>query len=257
MPQRVQYGHDPVALDEQPLLPDLLERPPDGLHVLVREREVGVVGVDPEADPLGQLVPLVDVAQHGLAAAGVELGDAEALDVVLVGEAELLLDLELHRQAVAVPAGLARHVVALHRLVAREDVLEHAAQDVVRPGPPVRGRRALVEDERRGALAAADRLVEDVALAPALEHLLLELGERLGGVDRAVASHEQSILRARARLTPRGMTFRPDACYTSGRIAEPHPVGPGADGGPKCSTGRTGPWWHLAGARSFLRQPDS
>jgi hypothetical protein len=46
--------------------------------------------------------------------------------------------------------------------------------------------------------------VEDVALAPALEHLLLELGERLGSVDRAIASHENSILRARASLTPGG-----------------------------------------------------
>ena len=157
----------------------------------------GRLGNDPRTelaiaaeDPLGQLVPFVDVAQHGLAAAGVELRDAEALDVVLVREAELLLDLELHRQPVTVPARLARHVVPLHRLVAGEDVLEHAAEDVVRAGSPVGGRRALVEDERLGALAAADRLVENVALAPALEHALLEFGERLGGVDWAVASHE-------------------------------------------------------------------
>src|SRR6185436_3003800 len=131
-----------------------------------------------------------------LAAARVELGDAEALDVVLVMEAELLLDLELDGQAVAVPAGLSRDEVPLHGLVAREDVFEHAREHVVRARAPVRGRRPLVEDERRRALAPADRLVEDVALAPALEHALLERGEGLGGVDGSMASHGRSILRA-------------------------------------------------------------
>src|SRR4029079_4789517 len=168
-----------VALDEQSLVPHLLERPPDRLAVVVGQLVVRIVGIDPDTDALGALVPLVDVAQHRLAALGVELGDAVPLDVVLVVEAELLLDLELHRQAVAVPAGLARDVVAAHRAVAREDVLEDAGEDVVRARPAVRGRRALVEDARRRALAAADRLVEYVALAPALEHALLERGEGL------------------------------------------------------------------------------
>ena len=102
-------GHDPVALGQEPLVEDLLQRPPDRLDVVVRERVVRVVGVDPEADPRGQLVPLVDVAQDRLAALRVELRDPVTLDVVLVGEAELLLDLELDGQAVAVPAALAGH----------------------------------------------------------------------------------------------------------------------------------------------------
>ena len=92
----------------------------------------------------------------------------------LLSMPELLLDGDLDRQAVAVPAALALDEVAAHRLEARVDVLEDAREDVVRAGPAVGGRRALVEDPRLGALAAAQRLREDVALAPALEHLLLE-----------------------------------------------------------------------------------
>ena len=194
MPQRGAVRHDLVALVQQPLLPDLLQRPPDGLDVVVVEREVRLVGVDPEGDPLGQPRPLVDVLEHRLAALLVELGNPVALDVVLVVEAELALDLELDRQPVAVPAALAVHLVAAHRLEAGEDVLEHPAQDVVRVGRAVGGRRALVEDELRAALTAPDRLVEDVALAPALEDLLLELGERLGGIYRPVAGHGRAIL---------------------------------------------------------------
>ena len=90
--------------------------------------------------------------QHRLAAAGVELRDAVRLDVLLAGQAELLLDGDLDGQAVAVPAGLAGDVVALHGLEAGEEVLEDAGLDVVHAGHAVGGRRALVEDP--GAAAA-------------------------------------------------------------------------------------------------------
>ena len=216
---------DLVALVQEALLPDLLERPPDGLDVVVVEREVGLVGVDPERDPLRQPLPLVDVLEHRVAALLVELGHAVALDVVLVVEAELALDLELDRQAVAVPAALAVDLVAAHRLEAREDVLEDAAQHVVRDGRAVRRRRPLVEDELGAALAAAHRLVEDVALAPALEDLLLELGERLGRVDRPVAGHGAPD--SRIRLDERG------GCHRCGRIHRHCDVPAPGRGGPR------------------------
>ncbi|CAM5252016.1 hypothetical protein SXANM310S_03927 [Streptomyces xanthochromogenes] len=91
----------------------------------------------------------VGVPGHGLAALGVELGDAVRLDVLLGLEAQLLLDRELDRQTMAVPAGLAGHVVALHRAEAGEDVLEDAGLDVVGAGDPRGGGRALVEDPLR------------------------------------------------------------------------------------------------------------
>ncbi len=86
------------------------------------------------------------MAQHRLAAAGVELGDPEGLDVALAGEAQLLFHGELHRQAVAVPAGAARDVEATHRPVAGEQVLEDPGFDVVGAGLAVGGGRALIED---------------------------------------------------------------------------------------------------------------
>ena len=182
-------GDDLEALVEQAAPPDLPQRPPHGLDVVVGERDVGVVGVDPEADPLGEAVPLVDVGEHRLPAALVELGHAVALDVGLARKPELALDLQLDREAVAVPARLAGDEMPAHGLVAGEHVLEHAREDVVRAGPAVGRGRALVEDERRAALAPADRLVEDVAFAPALEYELLELGERLRRIDGTVRAH--------------------------------------------------------------------
>jgi len=118
--------HDLVALIEQALVPDLPQQPPDGLDVLVVERVVGVAEVDPETDALGEAVPLLQVRGDALAAELVELGDAVVLDLLLAVDTEAALDLELDGKAVGVPARLARHAIAAHRLVAREEVLEDA-----------------------------------------------------------------------------------------------------------------------------------
>ena len=99
--------HDLVALEQQVLVPHRLERPPHRLDVGRVERAVRVLEVDPVADALGQRGPVLEELEHGVAALLVELGDAVALDVVLGGEAELLLDRDLDREPVTVPAALA------------------------------------------------------------------------------------------------------------------------------------------------------
>ena len=169
-------GHDLVALVDESLVPDLAQQPPHRLDEGVVEGVVGVAHVHPEAHAFGHPLPVADVAHHGLAAPAGELRHPHlAFDLGLVEDPELLLDLVLDRQAVGVPSGLARAVVALHVLEAGEDVLEGAGEDVVDPRPPVGGGRPLVPAVERPALARTLRLVEHVVLAPQGEHLLLEL----------------------------------------------------------------------------------
>lgn len=167
-------GGDAVVLDQQALVEDLLERPPDGLDVRRVHRPVGLVEVDPVPHAGGQLGEGVGVAGHRLAALGVELGDAVRLDVLLAGEAELLLDGQLDREAVTVPAGLAGDVVALHRPVAGEDVLEDAGLDVVGAGHAVGGRRALVEDPLGAALGLLQAALEDLVVLPERQDPVLQ-----------------------------------------------------------------------------------
>ena len=155
----------------------LLQRPPDRLDVLGVHRPVGLGHVDPETDPIRQPFELAHVAGHRFPAQPVELGDPERLDVALAGGADLLLDLELHRQAVAVPPALAWHEVARHRLEARIDVLEDARLDVMDAGRAVRRRRAFVEDPERIVLPQGDAPGEHVVLAPEPEDASFELWE--------------------------------------------------------------------------------
>src|SRR6185503_14999278 len=109
--------------------------------------------------------------------------DPEGLDLRLGRDAELLLHLELDGQAVAVPAGLSGYPVSPHRLVAGIDVLEHPREHVMGPGLAIGGRRALVEAPHLGVGPLGERAVKDVTLAPALEDVLLELGEGLPRLD--------------------------------------------------------------------------
>ena len=185
---------DAMALVELVVLEESLQRPPDRLDVVVVKRYVGVVEVDPEADPLGQAVPLLHVGENRFAAERVELGDAVLLDLLGRGDAELLLDLELHRQSVTVPAGLPRHPEALHGPVARVDVLEDAGEHVVRAGASVCGRRALVEAPDIGVGALLQRALEDVVFLPALGDALFHVWKRLFGVDGKKSGHEQGIV---------------------------------------------------------------
>ena len=92
---------------KQAAVEEVLQRPPDALDVALVEGDVGLVQMDPEAQPLGQVLPLLHVAEDALHAAVDERLDAVGLDLFLGVDAQFLADLDLDRQAVGVPAGLA------------------------------------------------------------------------------------------------------------------------------------------------------
>ncbi len=214
---------DLVALIEHVLIPELPEDPPDRLDVLVLEGDVRIVEIEPEAELARELVPLVEVGPHALAALLVERGDAVALDLILAVETELVLDLDLDRQAVRVPAGLADDAVAAHRPVAADEVLDRAREGVVHAGTAVRRRRPLVEDEGvvRGPLL--DAPPEDAVRFPVGEDLFLDL-DRLAERRklRVALSRFLSISHRRARRSLRARRSR-----RRKRVQDRHPP-PGA-----------------------------
>ena len=175
--------HDFEALVQQALVPHLADQPPHRFDEAVVERPVGAGGVEPHAHPLGERLPLLHVAVDRLPAAAVELLDAEVADLGLARQAELPLDLDLDRQAVAVPPTLTGDVAAPHGVEAGEEVLERPGPDVVEPGPAVGRGRPLVEHPLGRTLPPPETLGEHVALPPPLQHPLLEGDEVHGGID--------------------------------------------------------------------------
>ena len=116
-------GEDLVAAVKEPLFVDPLYRPPEGLDVVVRHGDIGVLQIDPEPHPADHLLPLADVEPHRLLTFLHELLHPVGEDLRLAFYPQLLLHLDLHREPVAIPSRLPGDVIAPHGLVAGEEVL--------------------------------------------------------------------------------------------------------------------------------------
>ena len=173
------------ALVDQALVVEGLEGPHDGLHEAWVHRLVAVVEVHPARLAGDVFLPLVRVAQHGGGAVLVEGAHAHLFDAGAVLDAQLLLRLQLGGQAVAVPTEDAGDLLALHGLIARNNVLNVARQQVAIVRQAVGEGRAVVEDVFLVALAGANGFVEGAVLLPVLQNVLFECGE--GG--RAAIGH--------------------------------------------------------------------
>ncbi len=167
--------HDLVVLEQQILIPILLEDPPHALDVLVLECDVSVVQVYPEAHALGQLFPVFEIAQDTFAALPVELRDSIFLDLALMLEAEFFFDFDLNWQTVRIPAAFTQYVMAGHNLVTREDILERTRQHVMDTGSAIRRRRSFVKDVARPLFTLRERALERFILPPESKLLLLQL----------------------------------------------------------------------------------
>src|SRR5258708_20301169 len=104
-----------------------------------------------------------------------------------------------------VPARLALDIEPFHRLVAREQVLEGAREDVVGGGLAVGGGWPLVEHEAGFARAQIERFLESVLLLPARHHLLLQVGE----ADLLVYFFEHRVRRRSGCAARRSRSRRP------------------------------------------------
>ncbi len=176
-------GQHAVALVGEALVVQRLERPQDALHVGRVERLVAALEVDPAGLAGDVVLPLARVLEHRLAGLRVEGRDAHALDLVLLGDAELLHRLELSGKAVRVPAEDAVDLLAAHGLEAREDVLRVPGEQVSVVRQAVREGRAVVEHPLLGALAVRDRGAEGVVGLPEGERVVLDRREAGAGND--------------------------------------------------------------------------
>ncbi len=76
-----------------------------------------------------------------------------------------------------IPPRLARRAEALHRLIARDHVLEHARQNMVHAGAGIGGGRTLVQHEQIFGVALLHAALKDALLLPESDDALFHLGE--------------------------------------------------------------------------------
>ena len=92
----------------------------------------------------------------------------------------------------AVPAENSGDLLALHGLVARNDVLDIARQQVAVVREAVGERRAVVKDVFFGVVAGSDRFVKGAVFRPVLQYVFFESGEcsraAVGHIDARVSA---------------------------------------------------------------------
>ena len=119
--------------------------------------------------------------EHGCAGGIVEIVDTHLEDFALVGHAELLHGLEFCGQAVGVPAEATLNLVAALGLVAGNEVLGVAGEQVAVVGQAVGKGRAVVENELVLAVfaggAVRDGCGEGAVLLPVVEDRFFECRE--------------------------------------------------------------------------------
>src|ERR1041384_96874 len=109
----------------------LLDECPDGVVVLIRHGEVGIVPVHPVAKSNGLLRLKSSELKDTLFALFHERPDAVAFNVALGFEAKLLFDLDLDPEALAIEAILITQFVPGHRVIALKDVFISATPGVM------------------------------------------------------------------------------------------------------------------------------
>ena len=166
-----------MAAIEQPAIEKVFQRPPHALDVTLVIGDIGLVQVNPKAQPLGEPLPFLHVPPDALLAFDDKPFDAVIFDLFLAVNPQLFANLDLDRQPVGVPAGLPLAAVTPHRAVARKQVFDGPGEAMPGMRHSVGGRRAFVKDKRRGAFAPLERFLVDAALAPKPADAALKLGE--------------------------------------------------------------------------------
>ena len=161
--------HRLLALVNQPLLDETAKRSRDRRLIGEVHRQVEVIPVAEDAEPLELRRHHVDEARRVRAAGTAELGDRE---VALLG-AELAIDLELDRKPVAVVAEDVGRVEAHHRPALDDEILQDLVHRRADVDTAVGVGRTVVQDELRTSLAPGADLPVEIHLLPAGEGLRL------------------------------------------------------------------------------------
>ena len=152
-----------------------LERPPCALDPVVPDRHVRALPIQPDPEGLELRRHLVQEVEGEGPARVHELLNPELLDLLLVCDAEGLLDLDLDRKAVHVVARLVPDVMSAHPLVADHEILDRLVQDVPEMDRPRREWRSVTEVEVFVFLPGGHRFRVDLRPLPEFLDLPLHL----------------------------------------------------------------------------------
>ena len=164
--------HDLIALIQETLLMDLLERPPLRFDVIVVVGDIGILHVRPESDPVRHVLPFGLVLPDRFLALFHEGLDTILFDLLLSVQPEVALHLQLDRKAMGIPAGFSQHVVPFHGPVTRDQILDRPGFDMTDVRASVRRRRSVEKRIGRCFFPEFHALFKHLVFLPEIQNLL-------------------------------------------------------------------------------------
>ena len=216
-------GHYSNTLVDKALLMKSLEDPPDRLHEAEIHGLVAGVKVDPSSHALYGVLPLFLIGHDDSPALCIVLVDAHGHHIFLALNAELLVDLVLNGQTVAVPTESTVDIVTGRVSVSGDDILDGTCEEMAIVGKAGSEGRAVVEAEGFPALALLEGCLEGVDGAPVSDDLFLFCGKVEGCGDVVLAKRGGRVLRGSLRHDVCGRTddaMRFQAYFTEWRMVE-------------------------------------
>ena len=144
---------------------------------------IRVVHVSPESDCSGEILPHALIVPYGFLTLLDKRIKSVLFDLLLALDAELLLDFQLYRQSVGIPAGLTGHKISLHGAVSGDHILDNTCKHVAYMRLAVCGGRAVIECVCGASFPYLKRFIEYVVFFPEILDFFLSCGKVEVGVN--------------------------------------------------------------------------
>ena len=155
-----------MPLIDKPLFVHLFKRPKLAFDIVVVIGDIWVLHIDKIAKALGYVFPNLFILPNAGLAILDKLFNAILFNVLLTVKAFGFFNLNLNRQTMRVPPGLARNKIPLHGFKARDNVFHRAGKRVADMRFAIRCWRPLIERKHLAAAIFVHRLLKNLILFP-------------------------------------------------------------------------------------------
>ena len=185
--------NDLESFVQESFIPDRLQCPPLGLDEVVIIGNIRIIHISPETNGTGEILPHSLVFPDTLFTFGDERIQTILLDLLFSIQTQKLLNLQLYRQSVGIPACFSRNIVAFHGTVSRNHILDNTGQHMTDVRLTICGRRSVIKGICRAAFSLLHTFLKCVVFFPELFNFFFALYKVHVGVYFAVHAFVTSL----------------------------------------------------------------
>ena len=138
-----------MILNEQALLPNLFQAPPDGFHILWRHSPICLIEINPETHSLCHLRKCIYMAGNRFTTLVIKWCDSIFFNVAFSGESKFFLYCNFNWQAMTIPPCFSSDVLSFHSLITRKDIFKYTRFNMVSSRHAICCRWTLIKSPRR------------------------------------------------------------------------------------------------------------